>query len=120
MASRARKITDTSQISEMIIESFNSPIQGFIFDTELVDEAKVKEILRSSGVSPLLLSVRKENILIYLIDVNKVEIHCKYNDCKETDTQITCVQECINKRTSEIARKIASNIRDYINELLRS
>ncbi|MEB3780653.1 MAG: hypothetical protein GSR85_10590 [Desulfurococcales archaeon] len=120
MTADTERITDLGLISRMIIESFNSPIQGFIFDTSLVDEDKVKEILRSSGVSPLLLAVRKGNIIIYLIDLSKVEAHCRYNDCKEDGQQVTCLQECINRRTMEIARKIAKNIKEYVDEMLKS
>ncbi|MCE4605132.1 MAG: hypothetical protein F7C08_01185 [Desulfurococcales archaeon] len=109
------RLSDSKRIVSQIVSSVRSPLRGFVYDKKLVDDEVVKEAIRSSGVGGVLARWSRGNLVVYLVDVRKLESLCRYEECKGNGVEAQiCVRSCVNRKIVEVTDALAKSLLESI------
>ena len=108
-------IRDHRRVASMIVESISSGLGGFVYDKGLVDDQAVRDIISDTGVAGLLRRWEHGSIVVYYIDLKKLESICLYSDCSESQVKRICLSKCVVDRLKEVIDKIVNSIKEAYN-----
>ncbi|MCE4608986.1 MAG: hypothetical protein F7C36_01215 [Desulfurococcales archaeon] len=113
------KIMDPKEIAERFVRSLSSSLHAFIFDSSLVDPGIVSRIVAVSGTDQYLKRFVKDNVVVYTLDVSKLEKRCRMETCRNVPRERyrICLSECLKKQTDDMARVVAQSIMDAVDLL---
>lgn len=77
---------------------------------------RVESILMAAGVTSLLVKKDMGDLVIYYISREQLKRDCNYDECSNASKGSTrmCVEECIVRKGTEIAKRVASAIREVM------
>ena len=109
-----QKINDPKEIAERMANSFESDLHAFVFDQTIVDPNIVGRLVALSGADHYLQKYHKNNIIIYTIKFRLIESRCRQVECREVEPERRriCVAKCLYTSMEQIARTVASSIRE--------
>ncbi len=105
-------ISDHRRVASMIAESVLSGLGGFVYDKRLVDDGVVRDVVSSTGISGMLRRWEQDNIVVYYIDVKRLESLCLYSECNEAKVRRVCLNKCVIDKFKEVSSKIINSIRE--------
>lgn len=113
------KITDSREIAERFAKSLSSSLHAFVFDSSLIDPSIVSKIVAVSGTDQYLRRFVKDNVVVYALDIFKLEKRCRMETCRNVPRERyrICLSECLKKQTHDMARIVAESIMDAIDLL---
>ncbi|MCE4598877.1 MAG: hypothetical protein F7C81_01600 [Desulfurococcales archaeon] len=108
-------ISDHKLIARMLLESISSGLRGFVYDKSLVDDQAVRDVVSNTGIAGLLRRWEHGGIVVYYIDMRKLENICLYSECNESKVRRICLNKCIIGKLKEVTEKIISSIKEAYN-----
>ncbi len=110
---------DPREIAERFARSLSSSLHAFIFDSSLIDSSIVSRIVAVSGTDQYLRRFVKDNVVVYVLDIFKLEKRCRMETCRNVPRERyrICLSECLKKQTDDMARVVAQSIMEAIDLL---
>ncbi len=113
------RISDPREIVNRLIEGLTSSLGVVVFDNRLVDSSVVDNLIKISGIDQIIDKYYEKNLIIYTININKIEFLCKKVECGGVGAEKLrpCLSSCIIDKIKEIKIKIKNDLIEAVNSI---
>lgn len=111
-------LTDRREIAARIVKGLSSPVTAVIFDSRLVNVNEVDALIKEAGVDVVLRKWRKDNVIVYYVDLKRVWRKCEVEECVEVAEEperTRCIKKCFWISLEGLVSGVAKSLEEVLS-----